>query len=62
MRGSSVESVWHVDRVSAYRVYIDLNHSDSRIGVPLVCGSHHVENLMELTEVCLINELSSCFT
>jgi hypothetical protein len=28
---SSVESVWCVDRVFPYRVYIDLNHHDSRI-------------------------------
>jgi hypothetical protein len=28
---SSMESVWHVDRVFAYRVYIDFNHRDSRI-------------------------------
>jgi hypothetical protein len=28
---SSVESVWHVDRVFPYRVYIDSNHCDNRI-------------------------------
>jgi hypothetical protein len=28
---SSVESVWHVDRVFPYRVYIDSNHHDSQI-------------------------------
>jgi hypothetical protein len=28
---SSVESVWYVDRIFLYRVYIDSNHRDSRI-------------------------------
>jgi hypothetical protein len=45
IRKSSVKSVWHVDWVFLCRVYIDLNHRDSRIWVPLVCGSHHVDNL-----------------
>jgi hypothetical protein len=31
IRESSVESVWHVDRVFPCRVYIDSNHRDSRI-------------------------------
>jgi hypothetical protein len=31
IRKSSVESVWHVDRVIPCRVYIDLNRCDSRI-------------------------------
>jgi hypothetical protein len=43
---SSMESMWRVDRIFPYRVYIDLNRRDSRILVLLVCGSHHVDNLM----------------
>jgi hypothetical protein len=31
IRESSVESVWRVDRVFPYGVYIDSNHHDSRI-------------------------------
>jgi hypothetical protein len=42
----SMECVWHVGRVFPYRVYIDSNRRDSQIRVPLVCGSHHVGNLM----------------
>jgi hypothetical protein len=44
--GSSVESVCHIGQVFPCRVYIDSNHRDSQIRVPLVCGSHHVDNLM----------------
>jgi hypothetical protein len=44
----SMESVWCVDQVFPYRVYIDSNLRDSRIWVPLVYGSHHVDNLMNL--------------
>jgi hypothetical protein len=62
MRGSRVESVWHVVHVFPCRLYIDLNHHDSRIWVSLICGSHHVDNLIKLVEGCLINELCSCFT
>jgi hypothetical protein len=46
IRESSVESVWRVDWVFLCRVYIDSNHHDSQIWVLLVCGSQHVENLM----------------
>jgi hypothetical protein len=41
---------WHgkrtsrVDRVFPYMVCIDSNRRNSRIWVPLVCGSHHVVN------------------
>jgi hypothetical protein len=45
LRGSSV---WCVDQVFSYMVYIDLNLHDSRIWVPLVCGSHHIVNLMKI--------------
>jgi hypothetical protein len=31
IRESSVKSVWHVDWGFPYRVYIDLNHHNSRI-------------------------------
>jgi hypothetical protein len=31
IRKSSVESMWRVDQVFPYRVYIDSNHRDSRI-------------------------------
>jgi hypothetical protein len=31
IHGLSMESVWRVDRVFPYRVYIDSNHRDSRI-------------------------------
>jgi hypothetical protein len=46
LRGSSVKSVWRVDWVFPCKVYIDSNHRDSQIWVPLVCGSHHVDNLI----------------
>jgi hypothetical protein len=49
----SVESVRHVDRVFSYRVYIDSNRRDSRIWVSLVCGSRHVDSLIELNELVL---------
>jgi hypothetical protein len=48
IRGLSVESMWHVGRVFPCRVYIDSNHHDSQIWVLLVCGSHHIDNLMNL--------------
>jgi hypothetical protein len=49
-----------VDRVFPYKVYIDSNRRDSRIRVSLVCGSHHVDNLMNLmsllvADVVLLN-------
>jgi hypothetical protein len=31
IRESSIESMWYVDWVFPYRVYIDSNHRDSRI-------------------------------
>jgi hypothetical protein len=60
---SSIEIVWHVDRVFRCRVYIDSNHRDSQIWVPLVCGSHHVDNLTNsmsllVTDVVLLNILN----
>jgi hypothetical protein len=45
----SVESVWRVGRVFPYRVYIDSDHRDSRIWVPLICDSHYIDNLNELS-------------
>jgi hypothetical protein len=72
IRGLPVGSIrqaymdWHgnhmcrVDRVFPYKVYIDSNRRDSRIRVSLVCGSHHVDNLMNLmsllvADVVLLN-------
>jgi hypothetical protein len=46
IRRSSVKSMWHVGRVFLCRVYIDSNHRDSQIWVPLVRGSHYEDNLM----------------
>jgi hypothetical protein len=46
IRESSVKSVWRVDRIFPYMVYIDSNRRESWIWVPLVCGSHHVDNVM----------------
>jgi hypothetical protein len=46
--GQSVESVWRIGQVFPCSMYIDLNCRDSRIGVPLVCGSHHVDNIINL--------------
>jgi hypothetical protein len=37
-----------VGQVFPGRVYIDSNHRDYRIWVSLVCGSHHIDNLMNL--------------
>jgi hypothetical protein len=37
------------------RVYIDSNHHDSRIWVPLVCGSHHIDNLTNSMSLIVIN-------
>jgi hypothetical protein len=44
-RELSVESMWCVDRIFPCRVYIDSNHRDSRMSVPLICGSQHIDNL-----------------
>jgi hypothetical protein len=46
-------------------VYIDSNHRDSQIWVPLVCGSHHIDNLMNLMslsviDVCCLLHLIAC--
>jgi hypothetical protein len=48
IQGLSVESVWCVGRIFPCRVYINSNYRDSQIWVPLVCDSHHVDNLMNL--------------
>jgi hypothetical protein len=48
IRGPSVKSMWRVGRVFPCRVYIDSNHCNSQIWVPLICGSHHIDNLMSL--------------
>jgi hypothetical protein len=63
IRGLSMKSMWRVGQVFPCRVYIDSNHRDSRIWVSLVCGSHHVDNLMSLmslivTDVVLCNTLN----
>jgi hypothetical protein len=63
LRKSSMKSVWHVDRVFPYWVYINSNHHDSQIWVSLVCGIHHIDNLMNLmsllaTDVVLLNTLN----
>jgi hypothetical protein len=62
IRGLSMENVWRVGRVFPCRVYIDSNHRDSRIWVSLVCGSHHVDNLMSLSviDVCYLIHLIIC--
>jgi hypothetical protein len=63
IRELSVQSMWHVDWVFPCRVYIDSNHRDSQMWVPLVCGSHHVDNLMNsisllVADVVLLNMLN----
>jgi hypothetical protein len=55
IRKSSVESVWCVDQVFPYRVYIDSNRRDSRIWVPLICVSHHVDNLTNSMSLLVAN-------
>jgi hypothetical protein len=55
IRGLSVGCVLRVCRVFPCRVYIDSNRCDSRIWVPLVCGSHHVDNLMNLMSLSVID-------
>jgi hypothetical protein len=44
IRGLSMGCVWCVGRVFPCRVYIDSNHRDSRIWVPLVRVSLHIAN------------------
>jgi hypothetical protein len=68
--GSSVGYVWRVGQVFPCRVYIDSNRRDSQVWVPLVCGSHHVDNLTDLISLpvsnvcCLIhsNVCNSCLS
>jgi hypothetical protein len=60
---SSVKSVWCVDRVFPCRMSIDSNCHDSQIWVSLVCGCHHIDNLMNsmsllVTNVVLLNILN----
>jgi hypothetical protein len=55
IRELSVESVWCVDQVFPYRVYIDSNRRDSRIRVPLVCGNNHVDNLTNSMSLLVAN-------
>jgi hypothetical protein len=55
IRRLSMGCVWCVGRIFPYRVYIDLNHYNSRIWVPLICGSHHVDNLMNLISLYVID-------
>jgi hypothetical protein len=52
------------------KVYINSNHRDSRIWVPLICGSHHIDNFTNLMSLsvgnmcCLIhsNVCNSCLS
>jgi hypothetical protein len=37
------------------RVYIDSNHRDSRIWIPLICVSHHVDNLTNSVSLIVID-------
>jgi hypothetical protein len=60
---SSMKNVWRVDQIFPCRVYIDSNRRDSRISVPLICGSQHVDNLTNsmsllVTDVVLLNILN----
>jgi hypothetical protein len=57
VRGLAWEAYMSCCRISPYRGYIDSNRHDSRIWVSLVCGSHHVDNLMSLIviDVMLLN-------
>jgi hypothetical protein len=54
IRGLSMRSVWRVGRVFPYRVYINSNCRDSQIWVPLVYGSHHVDNLTNLMSLIVV--------
>jgi hypothetical protein len=63
IRGSSVGCVWRVGQVFPCRVYIDSNRRDSRIWVPLVCGSHHLDNVTNsmsllVIDIVLLNTLN----
>jgi hypothetical protein len=65
IRRLSVECVWRVGRVSPCRVYIDSNSRDSRIWVPLVYSSQHVDNLTNLMslsvfDLCCLIHLIIC--
>jgi hypothetical protein len=55
IRGLSMGCVWRVGWVFPCRVYIDSNRRDSLIWVPLVCGSHHLDNLMGLMSLSIID-------
>jgi hypothetical protein len=52
---SSVKSVWRVNRVFSYMMYIDSNHRESRILISFVCDSHHVDNLTDLMSLFVID-------
>jgi hypothetical protein len=63
LRGLSLGCVWRVGRGFPCRVYIDSNRRDSRIGVSLICGSHHVDNVINsmsllVIDVVLLNTLN----
>jgi hypothetical protein len=65
IRGLSMGCVWCVGLVFHCRVYINSNRHDSLIWVPLVCGNHHVDNLMNLMslsviDVCCLLSLIAC--
>jgi hypothetical protein len=52
-----------VGRVFPCRVYIDSNRRDSQKRVSLVCGSHHIDKLMNsmnliVIDVVLLNTLN----
>jgi hypothetical protein len=44
----------HVYQIFSCMVYIDSNHHNSHIWVLLVCGSHHVDNLINFMVMLLI--------
>jgi hypothetical protein len=63
LRGLSLGCVWRVGQVFPCMVYIDSNHRDSRIGVSLICGSHHIDNVTNsmsllVIDVVLLNTLN----
>jgi hypothetical protein len=49
-----VGCVWCIGRVFSYRVYFDSNRRDSQIRVLLVCGSRHIDNLMNLMSLIIV--------
>jgi hypothetical protein len=59
IHGLSVKIMWRIGRVFPCMVYIDSNRRNSRIWVSLVCGSHHVDNLMNL--IWLMQLMLYCF-